>query len=61
MLGDTFFWTKRNGVRNCSNFEIGEEEVINKIIWADKDSILVVGNMSGQLDGKVIILPTFGS
>ena len=25
-----------------------------KIIWADKDSILVVGNMSGQIDGDVI-------
>ena len=25
-----------------------------KIIWADQDSILVVGNMSGQLDGKLI-------
>ena len=25
-----------------------------KIIWADKDSILVVGNMSGQMDGNVI-------
>ena len=25
-----------------------------KIIWADKDSILVVGNMSGQVDGTEI-------
>ena len=25
-----------------------------KIIWADQDSILVVGNMSGQLDGQLI-------
>ena len=25
-----------------------------KIIWADKDSILVVGNMSGQVDGELI-------
>ncbi len=25
-----------------------------KIIWADKDSILLVGNMSGQVDGELI-------